>query len=88
MVRPVNFAKKLRKLAANLEELATALEAQGNMPASKGKIGKSAPARTRRSKKDVAALKKMLKAERKSGVPVAELAAKHGVSTAYIYMLQ
>ena len=44
--------------------------------------------RMRRSKKEVAALKKMLKAERKAGVPVAELAGKHGVSTAYIYMLQ
>jgi len=33
------------------------------------------------------ALKKLLKAERKAGVPVAELAKKHGISTAYIYML-
>jgi hypothetical protein len=88
MARTVNIALKLRKVIASLEELATALEAQGNAPVSKGKNGKSAPVRTRRSKKDVAVLKKVLKAERKSGVPVAELAAKHGVSTAYIYMLQ
>ena len=88
MARTVNVAKKLRKIAASLEELATTLEAQGNASTSKGKNSKAALTRTRRSKKDVAALKKILKAERKSGVPVAELAAKHGVSTAYIYMLQ
>jgi hypothetical protein len=29
----------------------------------------------------------MLVAERKRGVPVAELAAKHGISAAYIYQL-
>ena len=35
-----------------------------------------------------AVTKKLLKAERKAGVPVAELAEKHGISTAYIYMLR
>lgn len=84
----MNLAKKLRKIIASSEEFATVLEAQGNKPAPNGKNRKEATVRTRRSKKDVAALKKALKAERKSGVPVAELAAKHGVSTAYIYMLQ
>jgi DNA-binding IscR family transcriptional regulator len=29
----------------------------------------------------------MLKAERKKGVPVAELAKQHGISTVYIYKL-
>lgn len=82
MARNVNFVKKLRKIAAGLEELATALE---SMPVGNGMSGRSKP---RRSKKEVAALKKLLKAERKAGVPVAELAAKHGVSGAYIYMLR
>jgi DNA-binding IscR family transcriptional regulator len=50
--------------------------------------GKSACPRIRRSKKETIALKKLLKAERKAGVPVAELAEKHGISTAYIYMLR
>ena len=31
--------------------------------------------------------RKLLKAQRRKGVPVADLARKHGVSTAYIYML-
>lgn len=82
MARTLNIAKKLRKMAASLEELATVIE---SFPAGNGK---SAPTRTRRSKKETIALKKLLKAERKAGVPVAELAKKHDISTAYIYMLK
>ena len=82
MARTATIARKLRKIAASIEELATAIEA---MPA---RNEKSAPTRTRRSKKEVIALKKLLKAERKAGVPVAELAAKHGVSKAYVYMVK
>ena len=90
MARTVDFAKKLRKIAVSLEELAAAIEA---IPAAGKKSfpagnGKSAFPRIRRSKKEAIALKKLLKAERKAGVPVAELAAKHGISTAYIYMLR
>ena len=90
MTKSSTSAKKLRKMAASLEELAAAIEA---VPAAGKKSfpagnGKSAPTRTRRSKKEAIALKKLLKAERKAGVPVAELAAKHGISTAYIYMLR
>ena len=89
MARTATIAKKLRKIAASLEELATAME---KMPKSKGVFpagnGKSAPTRTRSSKKEVAALKMMLKAERKAGVSVAELAAKHGLSKAYVYMVK
>jgi hypothetical protein len=82
MARVTSIAKKLRKMAASLEELATALE---SMPV---RNEKAASTRTRRSKKEAIALKKLLKAERKAGVPVAELAEKHGISTAYIYMLR
>ena len=82
MARVTGIAKKLRKMAASLEELVNALE---SFPAGNGKSGGT---RTRRSKKEAMALKKLLKAERKAGVPVAELAEKHGISTAYIYMLR
>ena len=87
MARTADFAKKLRKIAASLEELATAIEA---MPVAGKKSfpagnGKSASPRIRRSKKEAIALKKLLKAEREAGVPVADLAKKHGISTAYIY---
>lgn len=43
--------------------------------------------RIRRTGKALAQFRKMIKSERKRGVPVAELARKHGVSSAYIYML-
>ncbi len=91
MARTVNIANKLRKIAASLEELASAIDAQAahngkkSFPAGNGKTGSK---RVRRSKKEAAELKKLLKAERKAGVPVAELAKKHGISPAYIYMLQ
>ena len=48
---------------------------------------KSADKRIRRTGKDLAAFRKMLKAERKRGVAVSELAQQHGISTAYIYSL-
>jgi hypothetical protein len=43
--------------------------------------------RVRRSGKELAQFRKMLKAERKKGVPVAKLARQHRISTAYIYSL-
>ena len=47
----------------------------------------SASVRTRRSGKDLVAFRRMLKAERKSGLPVAQIAKKHGVSPSYIYQM-
>jgi hypothetical protein len=43
--------------------------------------------RIRRSGKALVQFRRMLKVQRKKGVPVAELARKHRVSTAYIYTL-
>ena len=43
---------------------------------------------TRRRGDDLVAFKKMLKAERKKGASVAELAEKHGVTPSYIYQMQ
>jgi hypothetical protein len=43
--------------------------------------------RIRRTGKKLAQFRKMLKAKRKKGVAVAELACKHGISPAYIYLL-
>lgn len=47
----------------------------------------SATPRTRRVGKELVAFKKTVKGERKSGVPVAELARKYGVTPSYIYQL-
>ena len=73
--------KKIVGLAQSLIDKAEAAPAK-EKAAEKGTSG-----RTRRSGKELAALRKMLKAERKRGVPVTELAAQHGVSKAYIYTL-
>ena len=86
MARTPNFAAQLRKIILVLEEIATTLESKAKLPAAKN--GNASHSRSRRSKREVAQLKKLLKSERKAGVPVAELAARHGVSTAYIYMLR
>ncbi len=43
---------------------------------------------TRRRGTDLVAFKKMLKAERKKGASVADLAHKHGVTPSYIYQMQ
>ena len=49
---------------------------------------RKAPAkRIGRTGKELAQFRKMLKAQRKRSVPGAELARKHGISSAYIYML-
>lgn len=44
--------------------------------------------RIRRSGKELLAFRKRLMADRRRGVPVTELAEKHGISTAYIYSLR
>jgi hypothetical protein len=41
----------------------------------------------RRGGKELVAFRNMLKIERKKGTSVAELAKRHGISTAYIYAL-
>ena len=43
--------------------------------------------RIRRSGKELAQFRRMLRDQRKKGIPVAELARQHGISSAYIYML-
>jgi hypothetical protein len=43
--------------------------------------------RVRRSGKELIRFRKMLKTQRQNGVPVAELARRHGISSAYIYLL-
>ena len=59
--------------------------------ASKAAAASAAPAtsgkRVRRTGADLIAFREMLATERSSGIPVAEIAKKHGVSSAYIYQL-
>lgn len=92
MPRPVNQITKLQTLIRLAQELLSEAEARGGSPVAARSVSesKNAPAakRGRRSGKELIAFRKMLKAERKKGVPVTELARKHGISTAYIYGLE
>ena len=74
---------KLNKIIESLQEILakTSTETSGEA------VKKSGPPRTRRTGKELAAFRKMLKAERRAGVSAADLAKKHGVSSAYIYQL-
>jgi hypothetical protein len=74
--------KKLIHLAQNLLS-----EAEGASKSPKGAKHASQERPLRRSGKVLIAFRKMLKAERKKRVPVAELAKRHGISTVYIYKL-
>ena len=73
--------KQLEKIVALARNILT--EASKSSASEK----KASTKRIRRSSKELVAFRKMLKAERKKGVSVVELAKIHGVSTAYIYQL-
>jgi len=69
-----------------LVKIAEGLIAASGSSSSKA-IKKNSGKRLRRSGKELIRFRKMLKAERKKGIPAAELARKHKVSSAYIYTL-
>jgi len=75
--------QQIRKLESIITAAQAVLAEAKAAPGAKG--GK--PKRIRRSGKELTAFRKMLVAERKKGVPVAELARKHNISSAYIYQL-
>jgi hypothetical protein len=79
--------KQLRSLVSVATKLLASAKSSGSR--SNGGINSGASStRLRRSGKDLVAFRKQIKAERKQGVQVAELAKRHGVSTAYIYQLK
>jgi hypothetical protein len=83
---------KLRRIIALAEKLIDESQkprrgrpapSNGNSSGKKRANGK----RIRRTGEDLVRFRKMLKAERKRGVSVAELARKHSISPTYIYLL-
>ena len=71
-----------------LSELSTGKSAKATAKVSAKAASKSGgKKRVRRSGKELQEFRKLLKAERAKGVPVAELAKKHGVSAVYLYTL-
>ena len=77
--RDVNKLNRIIKLA---EQLLVSARTNSQPPRSNGKRS-----RVRRTGKELIQFRKMLKTERRKGIPVAALARKHGVSPAYIYLL-
>ena len=77
---------ELKKIVARANELIAKANGK-NASATKSSARRSASVRNRRSGKELASFKKMLKAERKAGVPVAQIAKKHGITPAYIYQM-
>ena len=77
---------ELRKIIAIAEKLLA--KATVAKPTSKKAVvaTKGAPG-TRRKGKELLAFRKMIKADRKLGVPVAEIARKHGITPNYIYQM-
>jgi hypothetical protein len=78
---------KLRRIIALAEKLIEKAATAKRRPAMKNGHRAVKGKRVRRTGKELIQFRKMLKAERKKGTPVVELARKHGVSLAYIYSL-
>lgn len=76
--------KELETLLRRAQELLGRAKSSQN---GKTSATRAASTRIRRSGKDLIAFRKAIRAERKAGVPVAKIAAKHGISPAYIYQL-
>jgi hypothetical protein len=71
----------LRKLVAAIDRLIANTEREMAKAAAKSK------GRPRRKKKDVAALRRLLRTERKRGASAATLAKRHKISVNYVYLL-
>ncbi len=79
---------QLQKIVETVQAILA--EANKDSQVQKRKTPSRAPARqtrSRRSGKELMAFRKALRSERKSGVPVAEIAKRHNISKAYIYQL-
>jgi hypothetical protein len=74
---------ELKKIVARAQELIAKAEG-GSVKSTARRV---TSVRTRRSGKGLVAFRRMLKAERKAGIPVAQLAKKHGVTPSYIYQI-
>jgi hypothetical protein len=77
---------ELKKIVARANELIAKSNGKA-ASATKSSARRSSSVRNRRSGKELESFKKMLKAERKAGVPVAQIAKKHGITPAYIYQM-
>jgi hypothetical protein len=77
---------ELKKIVARANELIAKAKGEEKTKV-KSSARRSISVKNRRSGKELESFKKMLKAERKAGVPVAQIAKKHGITPAYIYQM-
>jgi hypothetical protein len=75
---------ELKKIVARANQLIAKANGRETVKTS---ARRSTSAKTRRTGKDLLAFRRMVKAERKAGVPVAAIAKKHGVTPSYIYQI-
>jgi hypothetical protein len=90
MTLNANEVAKLRRIIAISEKLIAVSRKpkRGRRASTNGKgTAKSVSKRIRRTGRDLIDFRKALKAELKAGMPVAKIAKKHGISTAYVYQL-
>ena len=78
---------ELKKIVARAKELIAKASGKEETTKAKSSARRSLSTNSRRSGKELETFKKMLKAERKAGVPVAQIAKKHGITPAYIYQM-
>ncbi len=78
--------RQIRQLENIIASAQAVLASAGSATGSKGRVA-ARPKRVRRSGKELIAFRKTLRAERRKGIPVADIARKHNVSPAYIYQL-
>jgi hypothetical protein len=86
MPRSATQVVKLNKIIGLAQILLAEIEGQHTAGDQEVRL-KATGKRRRRSGKELVNFRKLLKAERKKGVSVAELAQRHGVSTAYIHQM-
>ena len=76
---------RLRRIIGQIEQVIADTDKPTRKQISSRGSDRRTATRVRRSGRDLMQFRKVLKAERKRGVPVTAIARKHGVSTAYIY---
>ena len=83
----MSLTPRQERYLAKITQLVEAIQAEAKK--ADGKAGKaSGKGRKRRSAAEAAKMRAAILAERAKGTSVAKLAAKYGVSTAYIYMIK
>ena len=83
----MSLTARQERYLAKITQLVDAIQREAKK--AEGKTGKaSGKGRKRRSAEDAAKMRAVILAERAKGTGAAKLAAKYGVSTAYVYLIK